>query len=479
MRLEGHFEIGQPQSLVWKKITDHSLMAGCIPGCGSITKVDDTTYEASIAISVGIIKARFEITVEVTKELEPTEVHSRTIGQEGTRASMLTSDNLLKLSVISANKTRVDYISDVSVSGRLGKFGLGMMQKYTNKIAEEFVANFRVAIDPEEAFLPSTSTHPPSSSLWQKFLSLVRFMFGQANYKLQPNIEANNEKLLLPVSVKEAIQMLVAQKDRIPISGGATLVAMMNANLINPPSLVSLKGVNEINGIRQNENGSVSIGAFSRHAETANSKLLTGSLSGIKNAASKIANPTVRNMGTIGGSIAFADPAADYAPALVAADAEIELASSYGNRRIKASDFFVDWYKTAMKPGEIIVAVHLPSVDPNAVGYHEKFARVEGDFATVSVNVILSMDGDTCNYIRVAVGACGPAPVRLPEAEELLIGKPLKENLLLQAGRMLSVACDPIDDVRGSAAYRLQLIPGLLLTAAEKAQRQILESYSS
>ena len=125
------------------------------------------------------------------------------------------------------------------------------------------------------------------------------------------------------------------------------------------------------------------------------------------------------------------------------------------------------------------MAVHLPSVDPNAVGYHEKFARVEGDFATVSVNIILSIDGDTCNYIRVAVGACGPAPVRLPEAEELLIGKPLKENLLLQAGRMLSVACDPIDDVRGSAAYRLKLIPGLLLTAAEKAQRQILESYSS
>ena len=149
MRLEGHFEIDEPQSMVWQKITDHSLMAGCIPGCENITKVNDNTYEASIAISVGIIKARFDVAVEVTKEIEPSEVHSRTTGQEGTRSSLLTSDNFLKLSAISANKTRVDYISEVSVSGRLGKYGLGMMQKYTNKIADQFVANFREAIDPK------------------------------------------------------------------------------------------------------------------------------------------------------------------------------------------------------------------------------------------------------------------------------------------------------------------------------------------
>jgi len=473
MRLEGHFEIAQPQSLVWKKITDHSLMAGCIPGCKNITEVSDNIYEASIAISVGIIKARFEVTVEVTKEIEPSEVHSRTTGQEGTRASLLTSDNLLKLSVISENKTRVDYTSDVSVSGRLGKYGLGMMQKYTNKIADEFVANFREAIDPKEASVPSPSEYPTGPSLWQKFLSLVQFGFGKIDRGAGSTTETNTKKFLLPASVKEASQLLVSQKERVLISGGATLVAMLNANLIKPSSFVSLKGIDEIKGIRQNENGSISIGAFSRHAETANSGLLTGSLSGVRNAASKIANPTVRNMGTIGGSLAFADPAADYAPALIAADAEVELASSSGNRRIKASDFFIDWYQTALKPGEIIVAVHLPAADPKAVGFHEKFARVEGDYATVSVSIILSMDGEICKYVRFAVGACGPVPVRSSEVEELLAGKPITEESLLHAGKMLSAACDPIDDVRGSAAYRLELVPGLILTAAEKAQSQL------
>ncbi|MEE3000793.1 MAG: FAD binding domain-containing protein [Pseudomonadota bacterium] len=473
MRLEGYFEIDQPQSLVWQKITDHSLMAGCIPGCENINRVNDNTYDASIAIAVGIIKARFDVTVEVIKEIEPSEVHSRTTGQEGTRASLLASDNFLKLSAVSENKTRVDYISDVSVSGRLGKYGLGMMQKYTNKIADEFVSNFRRAIDPKGTTRPLIPSNAPGSSLWRKFLSLVQSWFGETDNRTNPTTETNNRKFFLPSSLKEAIQLLAAQQERVIISGGATLVAMLNANLIKPKSLVSLKNIHEIKGIRQNEDGSISIGAFSRHTETANSELLTGSLSGVRDAASKIANPTVRNMGTMGGSLAFADPAADYAPALVAADAEVELASSLGNRRIKASDFFVDWYQTALNPGEIIVAVHLPATDPNAVGLHEKFARVEGDYATVSVNIILSMDGKLCKYVRFAIGACGPVPVRSSEVEESFVGKPITESSLLDAGQILSAACDPIDDVRGSAAYRLDLVPGLLLTAAEKAQIQL------
>jgi carbon-monoxide dehydrogenase medium subunit len=138
-------------------------------------------------------------------------------------------------------------------------------------------------------------------------------------------------------------------------------------------------------------------------------------------------------------------------------------------------DFFVDWYKTALQPGDMVKAIHVPKADPNAVGYHEKYARVEGDFATVSAHVILSMNGETCNYIRIAIGACGPVPVRLVEAEKLLAGKSLTKDLILQAGRMLSEACDPVDDVRGSATYRLKLIPQLLLTAVEKAQRQLAQ----
>jgi len=282
-------------------------------------------------------------------------------------------------------------------------------------------------------------------------------------------------KVMVPDELALALDLLTDDDKSMCLSGGATLVAMLNANLIDPSALVNLKPIPELAEINLMEDGSIRIGALSRHAMTASSDLLVGSLSGVKNAASKIANPTVRNMGTMGGSIAFADPAADYAPALVAAEAEIEIASLKGVRRVSATDFFVDWYKTALNDGEIVQAIYLPKPDTACVAHHEKFARVEGDFATVSVNIILKLDGSICQDIRVAVGACGPTPVRDRSIEKTLIGTSLSEQEILQAGKSLAKQCDPIDDVRGSASYRLKLVPQLLLRAIEAVQRQFVE----
>jgi carbon-monoxide dehydrogenase medium subunit len=279
----------------------------------------------------------------------------------------------------------------------------------------------------------------------------------------------------MPDSVSAVLEIVTRDDEAMVVSGGATLVAMLNANLVEPTSLVALKNIPELSGISQQSDGSIEIGAMTRHAMTASSDLLIGSLSGVKNAASKIANPTVRNMGTMGGSISFSDPAADYPPALVAANAEIEIISSEGSRRVKAEDFFVDWYETALEPGELVRAIHLSKPDDKAVGYHEKFARVEGDFATVSVNVVLSMTKEKCSAIRIAVGACGPAPVRNPEAEDLLIATSLSEAELLKAGALLAGLCDPVDDVRGSAEYRLNLVPQLLVRAVQNAQRKLTD----
>ena len=281
--------------------------------------------------------------------------------------------------------------------------------------------------------------------------------------------------LLQPKDLASALKELSVDDEAMCLSGGATLVALLNANLIEPSQLVSLKNINELVGIALQPDESVKIGAMTRHAVTASSDLLVGSLSGVRDAASKIANPTVRNMGTIGGSIAFADPGADYPPALVAANAEIEIVSQRRARRIKAEKFFVDWYETALEPGELIKAIFLPKIDQEACGIHEKFARVEGDFATASVNIVLALDGEVCRSIRVVAGACGPTPIRNPEAEDLLIGKTLSEENLLVAGELLAKVCDPVDDVRGSASYRLNLVPQLLIQAVTKAQQAMVE----
>jgi len=277
-------------------------------------------------------------------------------------------------------------------------------------------------------------------------------------------------KVSQPDNIAAALNTLSTDDEALCLSGGATLVAMLNANLVDPSTLVSLKNIPELSGLKQNSDGSIEIGAMSRHAMSAASELLVGSNRGIRDAASKIANPTVRNMGTMGGSISFSDPGADYPPALVAADAEIEILSASGSRRVAASDFFVDWYETALKPGEIVRAIHLPAADPDAIGFHEKFARVEGDFATVSVNVVLALDELNCRMIRIAIGACGPTPVRDIDVEATLIGNPLDEATLIAAGEQLARACDPMDDMRGSAEYRLNLVPQLVARAALRAR---------
>ena len=280
-------------------------------------------------------------------------------------------------------------------------------------------------------------------------------------------------KVMVPDELALALDLLADDDESMCLSGGATLVAMLNANLVEPSSLIALKNISELSGITRQSDGSIGIGAMTRHAMTASSALLIGSLGGVKDAASKIANPAVRNMGTMGGSIAFSDPAADYPPALVAAEAEIELQSKDGSRIIAAEDFFIDWYETVLEPGEIVRAIHLPKPDENAAGHHEKFARVEGDFATTSVNVVLAMEGDTCRSIRIAVGACGPVPVRNLEAEDVLIGSSLDEEILIKAGSMLAQSCDPLDDVRGSADYRLGLVRQLLIRAVQQAKDKL------
>ena len=277
-------------------------------------------------------------------------------------------------------------------------------------------------------------------------------------------------QLLRPTSVEQAAAFLESHPGARLISGGATLVAMMNARLAEPQTLVSLARIPDMQGIREFPAGGFRIGAFTRHRETAAEARFTGSLSVVREAAGLIANATVRNMGTIGGSIAFADPGLDYPPALVAADAIVEIASASGRRRVRAEDFFVDWYTTALQPGELVAAVELPAVRAGAGLYHKR-ARVSGDYATASVAISAWNTGDgPC--LRVAVGACGPRPIHLDEADRLVSGA---SPQTARAGALLRDAADPVDDVRGSADYRRTLIPRMLERAVMQARAALAD----
>ena len=267
-----------------------------------------------------------------------------------------------------------------------------------------------------------------------------------------------------PTTVAEATALLAQDNEAKPLAGGATLVAMLNARVIEPAALISLAGIEEIKGIAVLDDGRVRIGAFTRHRETAACALALGSAGVVRHAASQIANATVRNMGTIGGSISFADPGLDYPPALVAANAVIEIASTEGRRTVPAAEFFVDWYLTALEPGELVTAVLLPRPD-NGAGVYVKHARVAGDYATASAAACLQPDG----RMRIAIGSCGPTPLSDPAADALLSGE-RSDAAIARAGQLLVARADPLDDVRGSADYRRLLIPRLLQRAVRNVE---------
>jgi aerobic carbon-monoxide dehydrogenase medium subunit len=258
-----------------------------------------------------------------------------------------------------------------------------------------------------------------------------------------------------PESLGEVVSLLVGDRDAKLLAGGASLVAMLNAHLVEPSALVSLARVRELRGIDIPADGASRIGAMTRHCEIAKSFALTGPRTLLRQAASSIANPTVRAMGTIGGSVALNDPGADYSPALVALSATMEIVGPSGARFIAATDYFLDWYTTALAPGEVVTAVHLPLAAAGSGVYH-KLARVAGDFAVVSVAIAAQADG----RIRAVIGACGPRPLSLAEADA-----ELERGNVTLAGALLADAADPVDDSRASAAYRRRVIPRMLARA--------------
>ena len=146
MRVDGAFEIDLPREALYRSITDPALMAICVPGCENIEKIDPAIYRAAVRVAIGVIKARFNLVVEVTQETPPECVQSITRGEEGGRASQLTATNQVSLIDLGDGRTRVEYVSDLSVTGRFGRFALGIMRKKAQSIASEFADNLRTRL---------------------------------------------------------------------------------------------------------------------------------------------------------------------------------------------------------------------------------------------------------------------------------------------------------------------------------------------
>jgi carbon-monoxide dehydrogenase medium subunit len=272
-----------------------------------------------------------------------------------------------------------------------------------------------------------------------------------------------------PRSLEEAAAELSRDPDARCIAGGVTLVAMMNAELVAPTTLVGLRRVPGLSNVRVDDNG-IHIGALTTYSAIAEDSRLTGAAAVVRSAAGQVAHVSIRNQGTIGGAVCHADPAADMPTALTAADASVEIFGTNGARTLPVSRFFQGYLQTALEPGELVASVTVPHGGRCAVSHYLKFARSEGDYATISIAVVLSEKDGRCAAIRIAVGAAGPIPLHRDEAHAALIGTELRDEDVQRAGAILAAAADPVDDVRGSAEYRRLLIPGLLARAIRGAR---------
>ncbi|HUT48809.1 MAG TPA: xanthine dehydrogenase family protein subunit M [Alphaproteobacteria bacterium] len=272
-----------------------------------------------------------------------------------------------------------------------------------------------------------------------------------------------------PETIGEAVRLLAADDEARCLAGGQSLVAMMNTRILAPSHVISLRRIPGLDRIEARDDGGLRIGAMVTHQSLAELSV-EGAHRLLPVTARQIASPAIRAFGTLGGSLCHADPAADWPTAMVCIGAMIGIAGPHGERSEPVGEFIVDMLTTSLEPGEILTHVDLPPAHDASGAAYLKLARVEGDFATVAVAVTLRLADARCAEIGVAIGGCGPVPVRVEEAERILVGSALSEADISSAADILREAIAPEDDIRASAAYRKKILPGLLSRAIAAAK---------
>ena len=256
------------------------------------------------------------------------------------------------------------------------------------------------------------------------------------------------------------------------IAGGHSLLPMMKLRLANPEYLVDINDLHELAYIRE-EGGEVRIGALTRHVELERSELLAERLPVFRDAEQVIADPVVRNRGTIGGSLCQADAAEDLSAVCSALKATVVIRGADGERLVGLDEFHIGPYMTAVGDGELLTEIRLP-LRPNAGSAHEKVERRAGDWAIAAASAAVWMDGNTIADAGLALSAVGPTTVHVTRAEEILRGKAPSDELFEQAGAIASEDCSPVADGRGPVDYKRHLAGVLTKRALRRAAARSL-----
>jgi carbon-monoxide dehydrogenase medium subunit len=268
-----------------------------------------------------------------------------------------------------------------------------------------------------------------------------------------------------PASVKEAVSLLGSLgEDARAIAGGHSLIPMMKLRLASPAHLIDLAGVADLKGIRE-DGRDVVIGAMTTQHEVIESELLGKKIPILRETSFVIADPQVRYVGTLGGNVANGDPGNDMPAVMMCLNASYHAAGKSGERRIAARDFYQGAYFTALEPGEIVTAIHIPAP---AVGHgyaYEKLKRKVGDYATAAAAVVLTMSGGKVASCSIGLTNVAETPLWAEEAAKILTGSTLDAATVKKAVTAAEAITSPATDSRGPAAYRTKMA-GVMLTRA-------------
>ncbi len=272
-----------------------------------------------------------------------------------------------------------------------------------------------------------------------------------------------------PDTLEDALQMLSEHgADAKILAGGQSLVPMLNLRLAEPKVLIDLNRLAELSGIRS-DGGKLRIGALTRHRALETSREAFEAEPMIARAAREIGHLAIRNRGTIGGSIAHADPSAEWPLLAVALDAQIELRSKARIRTVRARDFFAGPFATAAEPDEIVAAVEIPRAPAQSgFGFHE-LCRRPGDFAIVAAACRIRMHDGRCIGAALAIGGADAMPRHISEVDRIVTGSRGEDAVLREAAAAVAKAVDPSGDIHASGEYRRKMAAVLARRALEEA----------
>lgn len=275
-----------------------------------------------------------------------------------------------------------------------------------------------------------------------------------------------------PTGIDEVIDLLTKYEGEAKIlAGGQSIIPLLKSRISEIPYLVSLSNITDLSYITEGSEG-VKIGAMTIDSDIENSQTIRKHFPILQDAMEKIADPLVRNVGTVGGNLSHADPANDLPAVILALGGKMKTKGPNGSREIDADDFFLDTFTTALEPNEVLTELNVPFWHGKSGGAYEKFKKSTWNFSVAGIAVQLHMDGKVCSKVRIATTSVNPSAKRSTEAEKVIEGKEVTPELIRKAADAVADNSEPGEDSYGSVEYKREILRKLSREAISRALKR-------